>query len=154
MKTIILGTCCLLGLMTCFSSCSHSEEEEVSATESFYFMEPVTQWGCSSEEVSRHMTGYSLVSSSPASLVYEGKDSETAYLYAFSQNGVSLSYAVVTFDLSMKDEVIKYMSENYTLQSAERGNCIFSDDEHSTFITTTADDCFRLTYMGYSYIAK
>lgn len=154
MKTIILGTCYLLGLMTCFSSCSHAEEEEVSATKSFYFMEPVTQWGCSSEEVRSHMTGYSLVTSSPASLIYEGKDSETAYLYAFSQNGASLSYSVVTFDLSMKDEVIEYMNHNYTLQSAERGNSIFTNDDHSTFITTTADDCFRLTYMGYSYIAK
>ena len=154
-KSLILGSLLMACLSVSIFSCHSSSEEEPEYINTFHFREPLTSWSATPDAVEQYMSGYSLVSSSPYSLVYEGRDSETSYLYAFSSLSGTLTYAVVTFLPDQKSEAILFLEQHYTRHSEQDGALVFSDDASSTTITATSDpSTFRLTYMSNAYMAR
>lgn len=149
-KLYMTGMSLALCLMTSLSACSSdkTDEEILQPSSSFYFLEPLTSWGADQTDVQNHMTGYTLVSSSPYSLIFEGKGSESSYLYAFSKAATSLSYVTVSFDISLKSEVMSFLEKTYTRNGSKEGNAIYTDESRSTVIVTSADSQFYLTYMS------
>lgn len=153
MKNLYLtGMSLALCLMTSLSSCSsdNKDEEILQPSTSFHFQEPLTTWGADQTDVESHMTGYTLVSSSPYSLIYEGKDCESSYLYAFSKASTSLSYVTVSFDMTFRSEALSFLEKNYIHEGGSNGNDIYTDTSHSTVIVTSSDSQFYLTYMSRS----
>ena len=155
-KILVLGFSFMLCLMTSLSSCSSDPnmEEIETPVSDFYFQEPLLAWDADQSQVKDYMTGFTLVSSSTYSLIYEGKDCASSYLYAFSGKDIHLNYVTVAFDLRFKDQVKDFLDRNYLLQGKTDSNDIYSDDSHSTVITTSAESQFYLTYMSYDYMAK
>lgn len=155
-KILVLGFSFMLCLMTSLSSCSSDPnmEEIETPVSDFYFQEPLLSWDADQSRVKDFMTGFTLISSSTYSLIYEGKDCASSYLYAFSGKELHLSYVTVAFELRYKDQVKDYLAQNYILQGNTGNNAVYSDESHSTVITTSADSQFYLTYMSYDYMAK
>lgn len=139
---------CLMSLLgiTFLPSCSSGEEDITKSP--FSFREPLTAWGAGSTEVQEYMDGYRQVSGSAYSMTFEGKDSETAYLYAFSSPGSDLCYAVVSFDLTLRETLLSWLRDNYSLTGSAAGNHVFTDVGHTTVITMTSDGEVYLTYRS------
>jgi len=155
MKRLLLGSLIAACLSASLSSCHSVLDEGQEEVCCFSFREPLTNWSASSEEVQDYMTGYSMVSKSDYSLVYEGKDSENSYLYAFSGLTNTLNYAVVAFLVSQKSEAILFLEKNYTKMSEQDGSYVFINKSNDTAITATSDETvFRVTYMNRAYMAK
>lgn len=155
-KILVLGFSIMLCLMTSLTSCSSDpiDEELDHPSADFSFREPLLSWEADQNEVMDFMTGYPLVSSSQYSLIYEGKDAASSYLYAFTKNGSLLTYVTISFDNKYKDKVKDFISEKYIRLGESDGNAIYTDEGHSTVITTASDSQFYLTYMSYEYMAK
>lgn len=149
-KLYMTGMSLALCLLTSLSACSSdkTDEEILQPSTSFSFLEPLTTWGADQTEVENHMTGYNLVSSSPYSLIYEGKQSESSYLYAFSKAATSLNYVTVSFDIGLKSEAMAFLEKTYIRNGSMDGNAIYMDESRSTIIVTSQDAQFYVTYMS------
>lgn len=150
-KLLYLGLVCLLAIL---SACSDSKESELVPSEEFYFREPALLWGCSQEKVMEAMQDYQLLDSSGSSLTYQGKDSEVAYLYAFSSSYSTLSHVVVSFNLENKSNVLQYLRSHYLEINGDLDNPIFTDSSKSMFVTIVTDDLLYVTYMDREYMAR
>ncbi len=146
---------CFLVLMTAVASCSSDDDGIIdNTTETFGFREPLTSWGASPTEVSDYMSGYTKVSSTTYSIIFEGRDCESGYLYAFADSGGSLTYAVVTFGLSFTEEVNDFLSRRYKADGYSDGRHLYRNDDGTTVIFTTSDKELYLTYMSASYMSR
>jgi len=148
-KYLLWGTLCLstLSLPSCSSS---SDEEQVEPIRRFHFREPITAWASTPDEVKAYMSGYSLSSESENKLIFEGKDSESSYLYAFSGTTHSLTYVVVAFSLDLREEVTLFLEQHYQQQGSKDGHSVYADENHATYIWVSEDDSIYLTYMSAS----
>ena len=154
MKRIIFNLCCLI-ILTAGTSCSNDDDNIIDGSKrTFSFREPLTSWEATQSEVKDYMSGYTLVSESAHSLIYEGKDSESSYLYAFADSGGTLTYAVVTFGLSFSDEVSIFLSGKYKADGYSDGRHLYHNDDGSTVIFTSSDKELYLTYMSASYMSR
>lgn len=147
-KSMSIGGTCLSLFLSLFSCTSSSEEQDVIEKNVFQFREPLTSWEATAEEVRDYMSGYEVTSVSTYSISFSGKDGVLAYLYAFSSIDCTLSYAMVSFDLSVKDEVLRFLKENYQRREADKDKYIYVDDASKTYIWTSEDQALYLTYMS------
>ena len=154
MKRILPYLCCL-AILAASASCSNGDDDVIDGSnETFSFREPLTSWDATQSEVRDYMSGYTLVSAAAYSLIYEGKDSESSYLYAFADYGGTLTYAVVTFGQSFSDEVSAFLSGKYKADGYSDGRRLYHDDDGSTVIFTSSDKELYLTYMSASYMSR
>lgn len=154
MKRILFYLCCLI-LPAAGTSCSNDDDNIIDGSkETFSFREPLTTWTVTQAEVMDYMSGYTLASTSVHSLIYEGKDSESSYLYAFADSDGTLTYAVVTFDLSFSDEVSAFLSGKYKADGYSDGRRLYHNDDGSTVIFTSSDKELYLTYMSASKMSR
>lgn len=152
-KLSILYLLFLACLSFIFIACNSSSEEEQEHASTFQFRAPLLSWSVSQQEVIDYMCDYVLVSASPYSLVYEGKNSESSYLYAFSDQYNTLTYVVVTFPIAMKSEAIAFLKQHYDLRNELDGSLVLSDNITNTTITVTSDNqSLIVTYMSHAYM--
>lgn len=144
----------LLSVLLSLFSCSSSPEEEQIEALPFSFREPLVSWTATPEDVRSYMSGYEVAAVTTNSLTFKGRDSESSYLYAFSSAQCTLNYVVVAFDLSRRDEVMRYLDLNYVRQDSGDGMGLFSDASGTTFIWTSQDEALYLTYMSAGYTGR